>query len=270
MGPLGRQPQTRPGLAADLRRLGLRRGDTVLVHASMRAVGWVVGGAPEVVRALQDTVGGDGTIVVPTITGDNSDPRRWAAIRRGEPPEDWWPVIRRHLPPFDPATTPSNGMGRIAEAVRTWPASVRSAHPQASFAAVGRDAAHLMADHDMRCHYGARSPLARMAESGAKVLLLGVGYDVCTAFHLAEYSVPSRPLRDYECVIAEHGEARWFEYQDIDLDDSDFGRLGGALEASPAGAPVRVGCVGHACSRLLPMGAAVEFAATWIGEHRPG
>ena len=45
--------------------------------------------------------------------------------------------------------------------------------------------------HAPDCRLGERSPLARLEELHARVLLLGAGYDACTGFHLAEYRIPS-------------------------------------------------------------------------------
>jgi aminoglycoside 3-N-acetyltransferase len=261
-------PQTRSGLARDLNRLGLEPDDVVLVHASMRRLGWVVGGAHTVVHALRDAIGDGGTLVVPTLTVDNSDPGSWARTRQQAVPEAWWDTIREHLPAFDPAITPSWRMGAIAEAVRTWPEAVRSVHPQSSFAAVGPQARTLMAVHALDSHYGNRSPLASLVAADAKILLLGVAYEVCTAFHHAEYSLPTRPPQRYRCVIADAGGRRWTEYEDVVLDDADFADLGAALEASPAGHAVSTGPVGEATCRLLPVRTAVDFAITWLTVHR--
>lgn len=268
MTATGPGPRTRAGLAADLSRLGVRDGDVVLVHASLRALGRVAGGAATVVRALLDVVGPGGTVVVPAMTPDNSDPSRWEAIR-GEPaPERSWPVIRRMLPAFDPACTPSFRMGAVAEAVRRWPGSVRSGHPQSSFAATGALAGPLMADHDRRCHLGPGSPLARLHDRAGHVLLLGVSWEVCTAFHLAEYLQPSPPRRDYECVVSDGGARYWLRYEDVELIDADFGRLGAAFEASARGSGVRIGPVGAATARLFPLRDAVDFAVGWLRDHR--
>src|SRR5215467_1319735 len=124
------EPRTRASLAADLRALGLRPGSVVIVHSSLSSLGWVCGGPVAVVEALLDVLGPNGTLVVPTHSGDNSDPAEW---RRPPVPETWWPIIREHMPAYDPARTPSTGVGIIPETVRTWPGALRSNHPRTSF-----------------------------------------------------------------------------------------------------------------------------------------
>src|SRR5690348_4013758 len=180
-------PVIRAQMHDDLKELGVRPGDSLLVHAAMSALGWVCGGATEVVQALIDRVGPTGNIVVPTQTLDNRDPSRWNHYPPGVVPDHWRSSLRDHVPPYDKELTPSIGMGAIAERVRTWPGAVRSDHPQTSFAAIGPLAGKLMAGHTLVSQLGEHSPLARLAEVQAKVLLVGVGYDKCTAFHLAEY-----------------------------------------------------------------------------------
>src|SRR5262249_13877724 len=85
-----------------------RSTDSGLVHASLRSIGWVCGGAVAVVQALLDVVGPTGTIVVPAFTTDNRDPSRW---RHRPVLEEWWPTIRAQLPAFDPAVTPCRELG---------------------------------------------------------------------------------------------------------------------------------------------------------------
>lgn len=257
-------PRTRTSLTADLRRLGLGEGTTVLVHSSLSALGWVAGGPVAVVQALIDTLGSDGTLVVPTHTPDNSDPAGW---RNPPVPEPWWPVIRDHLPAYDPRITPSNGMGVVAECVRTWPGARRSVHPRSSFAALGPRAGDLVGLHDLGCELGDRSPLGALERADARVLLLGVGYGCCTAFHLGEYRVP-RPRRTTEwSAVATPGGRRWVSYDEVDLDASDFAALGNAFERER---PVSSGPVGDATARLFPVRGAVSYATSWLVEHRPG
>lgn len=258
--------QTRQSLATDLRALGVRAGQVLLVHASMRGLGPVRGGAAAVVAALRDAVGSEGTLAVPTGTAGNSDTSRLYLTRTAGMTDE---QIGRHktaMRPFDPATTPSDGMGRIAEQVRITPGAVRSAHPQSSFAALG-PMAHKLADgHAVDCHLGESSPLARLYEIGARILLLGMGYPACSAFHLAEYRyVDHPPTRRYRCVIAVDGRATWHEYRDVVLDDRDLGDLGADFDRT--GLAVR-GRVGQADCRLAPLAAAVDFAAEWLRRHR--
>jgi aminoglycoside 3-N-acetyltransferase len=254
-------PPTRASLAADLTALGLRAGDTVLVHSSLRAVGWVPGGRVAVTQALLDVLGPAGTLVVPAQTMENSDPKHWS---RPPVPEAWWPAIREHMPAFDPAVWPSRGIGALAEAVRTWPGAVRSNHPHTSFAAVGARAASLMARHELDSHLGEGSPLAALEQIEARVLLLGVGFDVCTAFHLAEYRVPS-PKTEYGCAMFTERGREWVTYTDVATDSDDFEKVGAAYEET---ATLHRGKVGVADARLFPAAEAIAFAVDWLRANR--
>ncbi|MBE1486967.1 aminoglycoside N(3)-acetyltransferase [Plantactinospora soyae] len=257
-------PQTRSSLVRDFRALGVRPGTTLLLHASLRSLGWVCGGAPTVVRALLDVLGAAGTLVVPAFTRENRDPSRWSHVRV---PEAWWPAIRAELPAFDPAVTPCRELGLIAETVRTWPNAFRSSHPQTSFAAVGFRARELTARHPITSEIGPDSPLGAIEAAGGETLLLGVGYDRCTAFHLAEYRLPGLGRRPNRCVVLTPEGRRWTTYQAAALDDRDFVELGRAFELTSANA-VRIGNVGAGTARLLPITSAVTFATTWLPRHR--
>lgn len=258
------RPRTRVSLGTDLGRIGLGQGATVLLHSSLRALGWVCGGPVAVVQALLDVLGPEGTLVVPTHTADNSDPAGWT---RPPVPETWWAEIRRHTPAYDPQISPARGMGVIAETVRTWPGSRRSGHPQSSFAALGPQAEKLLAVHDLDCRLGGRSPLGALEQLDALVLLLGVGYGSCTAFHLAEYRVPDpRRATEWSAVTVPDGR-QWVSYDDVDLDSSDFPALGQSFESA---LPVASGPVGDATARLFPLRSAVSYATAWLPEHRLG
>ncbi|MEU1125747.1 AAC(3) family N-acetyltransferase [Streptomyces sp. NPDC005899] len=251
-------------VAAQLHQLGVERGGVLLVHASMRSAG---GGARAMAHALRQALGPGGTLVVPSFTPENSDTSRSYLDRVRGLDEEGRAALRAAMPPFDRAATPALSMGRLAETVRLAPGAVRSGHPQTSFVAVGEAAAALLARHRPDCHLGEDSPLARLYEADAQVLLLGTGFGACSAFHLAEYRVPSSSRRLYRCVVAQDGGRRWWEYEDIELDDSDFAALGADFEAAAPG-PVRRGPVGAAPSRLFRLRAAVDFATGWLVRHR--
>jgi aminoglycoside 3-N-acetyltransferase len=263
MDTVPEEPITRARIGDDLRRLGLRAGDIVLVHSSLRTLGWVCGGTVAVVQALLDVLGPDGTLVVPAHTGENSDPKLW---QNPPVPESWWPVIREHMPAFDRAITPCHGIGVIPELVRNWPGAVRSDHPNTSFAAVGPAAAELMADHRLTHQLGEESPLAALERADAKVLLLGAGFDSCTTFHLAEYRVPDPPMFEYGAAIHTPQGREWVTFTDVKVNSDDFEALGAAYELARV---VPGGRVGEADCRLFPVRDAVEFAVGWLPENRP-
>ncbi|MFI7414747.1 aminoglycoside N(3)-acetyltransferase [Streptomyces sp. NPDC049627] len=255
-------------LTAELHALGIRPGTVLLTHSSLRGLGPVRGGSRTVVRALRAALGPDGTLVVPTFTPENSDTspvyrQRVQGLTAAQVAE-----LRRRMPPFDPAYTPARSTGRLAEEVRTHPEALRSSHPQTSFAAIGPLARRIVSGHAPRCHLGEDSPMAKLYDVGAQVLLLGVGFASCTAFHLAEYRVPEKPVREYHCVIRDRGARTWWSFTDVALDDSDFVDVGASFERS--GAAVRAATVGRATARLFAFRAAVDHAVGWLTAHRPG
>ncbi|MER7937254.1 MULTISPECIES: AAC(3) family N-acetyltransferase [unclassified Streptomyces] len=251
---------TRGTLVEDLRRLGVRTGETLLAHTSLRSLGWVNGGAVTVVESLLETLGPDGTLVVPTQTGDLSDPALW---RDPPVPEHWWAEIRATMPAYDPRITPTRGVGVIPETVRTWPGALRSAHPQTSFAAVGPRAAVIVEGHARDCRLGERSPLARLEDLDARVLMLGTGYATCTGFHLAEYRVPAPRVP----VGRPAPGGGWEVVTEVSVTSDRFGELGHDFERDR---PVVLGGpVGAARARLFPLREAVAYAERWLPVHRP-
>jgi len=251
-------------LAADLRILGLAAGDVVMMHSSIRSLGFVAGGAEAVVWALLEVLGPEGTLIVPAHTPENSDPAGW---RNPPVPPAWWPVIRAETPAFDPARTPSRWMGRIAETVRTWPGAVRSHHPQVSVAAVGRQAIEITADHLLAEAHSDRSPLGAVYRLDGKVLLLGCGHGSNTSLHLAETRQPDPPRSTSGASVRRSdGSSGWVTWSEVAVDEDDFDQIGAAFEAT---GKVSVGPVGEATARLMSQRALVDFATGWIAANRP-
>lgn len=250
------EPRTRESLAADLRALGIAAGSTLLVHSSLKALGWVSGGAVAVIQALWDVVTPAGTLVMPAMSPGLSDPGHWQAP---PVPVDWQEPIRRSMPAFDPLRTPSSDMGRIAELFRTWPGVRRSDHPTCSLAALGPQAEDILRTQPLADPFGEHSPLARLYQAKAEILLLGVTFESCTALHLAERRAwPQQGTIQEGAPLLVEGERRWVRYEMPILRTDLLEEAGQYLMTKGI---LRSAHVGSALCHLLPFRETVDISA---------
>ncbi|OWA35051.1 AAC(3) family N-acetyltransferase [Saccharibacillus sp. O16] len=261
------RPYTRSSIAAEAHALGVQPGSVLLVHSSLKAIGgWIAGGAEAVVLGLEDVLGEEGTLVMPTQSSDLTDPAIWMS-----PPLDprWWDLVREEMPVYDPDLTVTRGMGAIPETFRKQRGTLRSAHPHLSFAARGPHAAQITEHHPLAYGLGEASPLGRLYELEAFVLMIGTGYFTNTSFHLGEYRAAYRgkkTLNPRAKVLGEQG-AEWVSFEDINFDSEDFERMGMDFE-SEQGAIIRRGRIGQAECKLIPQRALVDYAVRWLELYR--
>lgn len=258
------RPVTAAQLAADLRAAGLPVGGTVIAHTAMSRLGWVPGGAQAVVDGLTEALGPDGTLVMPTQSGQLSDPASWA---NPPVPESWWEEIRAAFPAYDPRATPTRGMGAVPECFRGCRGVLRSAHPLSSFAARGPLARRLLEPHPLDYGVGEGSPLSGLYEVGGHVLLLGVGHGSNTTLHLAEHRSGRGRETTESAPVRAGGGRRWTSFRALDWDVTDFARLGADYRA--AGRPTNAARVGLADAQILPVVPLIDFAIPWLTHHRP-
>lgn len=252
------QPNTRTSLVIDFENLGLKKGMTVIVHSSLSSLGWVCGGPVAVIQALMDVVGEEGTIIMPTQTGDNSDPSMW---QNPAVPESWWETIRQEMPAYDPAITPTRAMGKIVETFRTFPHVKRSGHPTYSFAAWGKHADYILSEQPLEEGFGPKSPLAKIYDLNGHVLLLGVGHDSNTSLHFAEHSIPNREKVNKSAAMVVDGERVWKSYEEILYDSDVFEELGMDFKKSHE---VREGVIGSGKTKLMSQKKLIDFARDWF------
>lgn len=256
-------PHTVASLSSDFLRVGIHSGMTLLVHSSLSSLGWVCGGAIAVIQALMTVLTDEGTLVMPTHTGDLSNPARW---QNPPVPESWWETIRSTMPAFHPDYTPTRGMGAIPEVFRNMPGVVRSHHPTVSFAAYGKHAAFVTSNHSLTYSLGNLSPLARVYDLDGSILLLGVGYGNNTSFHLSEARARgSKIYQESSPVTDQNGKRSWTSYEEIDWDDEPFDRIGKDFEAAFDVKPMKIGV---AESRLFRQNLAVDYAVKWLEKAR--
>ena len=247
-----------------LSAVGMRPGQTVMVHCSLSSLGYVCGGAQPVIEALLQTVGETGTVMMPAQSWKNLDP---ASGVHWQEPQEWWQLIRDNWPAYDKRITPTNTMGAVAEMFRTWPGTLRSDHPARSVAANGSYAQFLTENHDLSNIFGDGSPIARLYDLDGYVLLVGVGYDKNTSLHLAD--VRAEYPGKHDCVehsaIVENGRRVWKEYRTLFVDGEDFDEIGAAFERECS---VRTVPLGNGMIRFMRQRELVDFAVDWIERHR--
>lgn len=243
-----------------------------MVHCRMSALGHVVGGAETIVRALLDVLGPNGTLMA--YTG-------W----QEEPPEDLSSLdeetrriyLEEH-PAYDPRVALARREhGRLPEALRTWPGSRHSGHPEAGVTAVGNLAETLTAEHPYDDAYGASTPYARLVELGGQVVMLGAPLETVTLVHHAEAiaDVPNKRRVSCRMPVMTDGTRVWGTFSDINtekgalpyehiLGEEDYiEHLARSALAAGAG---RSGPVGKATAHVLEARGLVEQAIGWI-EH---
>jgi aminoglycoside 3-N-acetyltransferase len=147
-------------LSDDIRRAGLRAGDAVLVHSSLKGIGRLPNGPQDLVRAFQDVLTDAGTLVMPAFVYD----RGAGTARQSDPP----------------------ATGLLGTTFVGMPGVVRSWHPTHAVCAWGRGAEELCAGHGAAEPFGVGSPLHKLMERDGNVLLLGVGFVTCSMIHVCE------------------------------------------------------------------------------------
>lgn len=259
---------TSADLAGDLERLGLHAGQAVMVHASLRAIGPVEGGALGVIEALDRAVGEAGGLMM--VLGAHDD---WSWVN--ERPESERTALLADAAPFDATATPAApDVSYLAEAFRTCPGTAVTDHPEGRFAARGPLAATLLKDPPWDDYFGPGSPLEHLCELGGAVLRLGAEPDTVTLLHYAEYLAEvadKRRVLRYRRVLAAGGPT----IRTVScLDDSDgivdwpgeeyFTLILQDYLATGRGAQGRVG---GARSELLDARDLVAFAADWMARR---
>lgn len=244
--------------------IGITQGQTVMVHCSLSSMGFVCGGPQIIIESLLETVGNSGTIMMPTQSWKNLDPETGV---HWEEPKEWWDTIRENWPAYNKDITPTNTMGAVAEMFRKWPGSIRSDHPARSVAANGKNAQYLTETHELSNIFGDGSPISKLYELDANVLLMGVDYDKNTALHIADVRAEYPGKRN--CVehsaVMENGKRVWKAYETLYVDGEDFVDIGKAFEKEYSVTKVQLG---DATLRYMKVRPLVDFAIKWIEANR--
>jgi aminoglycoside N3'-acetyltransferase len=260
-------------LSGDFGHLGIRPGDLVMVHASLRKLGLArsvhgEGGAELLLDALDAAVGPSGTLMM--VLGSHYD-MDWVNRR---PVEERATLLAGSVP-FVHATAPAmTDVGWLAEAFRQRPGTILSDNPSGRFGARGALAAELMADQPWHDYYGPGSPLDKLCARGGRVLRLGADPDTVTVLHYAEYlaRLPGKRRTRWDYLVAgPEGPCQvWVECLNdsdgiADHEGEDYFAV--ILKTYLALGRHRAGLVGQAHSEMIDAADLVEFGARWMEEN---
>lgn len=123
--------------------------------------------------------------------------------------------------------------------------------------------------HELTDPLGPTSPLGALYRLGAKVLLIGVDFNRCTALHLAEHIVwPDRSTVFEGGPMYVEGKRHWVEFEVPKLmDDDEFLTVGAAAREAEL---VREGKIAEAPAILASLPALVDFAVErWHRTEHP-
>ena len=150
---------TKEQIVRDIHAMGVRAGDLLLVHSSLKSIGRVIGGAETVAQAIVEVVSPGGTVFVPTFNFGKL--------------------------PWNPITTDSI-VGAITNAFRKLPGAQRSLQCTHPVAAIGPLAFEILAGHEKTQPFAVDSPLGKLWKLNTWVLLVGCGHNSSSMIHIAE------------------------------------------------------------------------------------
>ena len=155
---------TKDKLKEQLKDMGIKSDDTVLLHTSYKAIGEVEGGIDGFIDALKEYLY-EGLCIIPTHT---------------------WSVVKPENPVYDVRSTVPC-IGAVSRVAAFRKDGVRSLHPTHSVWVTGKNAESFTEGEEY-----AQTPApvggcwCRLADMGAKILLVGVGNNRNTFIHAVD------------------------------------------------------------------------------------
>lgn len=226
---------TKQDLIQDFKALGLKEADTVLLHSSMKSIGRVERGADDVIDALLNVLGEEGTLMVPSLTGKMEDS----------------PI---NPPKFDVLASPC-WTGTIPETARKRPEAKRSLHPTHSVSAIGSKKYVITEGHEFsKTPCDNTSPYYKNANFGGFILFMGVAQESNTTIHTCEElaKVPYHLQKEitHMVITGFNGEKiNVSNYlHDWEKPETDFNKLDELFKSKSI---MKLGTVGNSIVRLV-------------------
>ena len=250
-------------LANDFRKLGTAAGDTVMLHASVRAIGEVAGGPDAIHLALKSALTPEGTLMMYA-----SCPRFYDEVGRGNLTMEQERELREKLPAFDPFTARSDrDNGILVEFLRTFPGSHVN-HHVARFVCWGKQTDYLLTSQPWNYAFGADTALERFLLLDGKIVLLGSDHDAVTFLHYVEHivDIPGKRVARYQVPVLENGCRVWRAMEEFDTSGDGahanwpnrfFAKI---VDSLPVKTENNGGLVGNAMTHTLSARELLDFA----------
>ena len=226
-----------------------------MMHASLKRVGTVEGGAAMVLHRLLKILGKEGILLMPTFTSVT----RHSSTHDNYTAAGCWCGGKesRHLP-FIAELQPDKDLGEIAYRLCSWPSSRRSQHPTYSFVAVGKNSDKFVREYSA---VDPLQPLKDFIKENPAIMTVGVGLESVPAIHVAEQRLtPSKFVKERALTITSKGQA-W-------VDVTAMGCNGGfqKLAQRIGSERLRETQIGMASARLYSMRALIQAAEKALHE----
>ncbi len=160
---------------------GLQPGDDVLIHASLSTLGHFEEGVEALIESICNAVTKAGTVI---MMADTRSFAKTGTFSLDQPSET----------------------GLLTERFRLMEGVRRSCVPMASFCAWGaRVEEYTQTYHS---HLDESATITRLLENDGKIMLMGIGYEKCTLYHLAEerHDLPYNFYKNFEGVLKTEGQ----------------------------------------------------------------
>ncbi|MEA4832463.1 hypothetical protein SDC9_73037 [bioreactor metagenome] len=218
---------------------GIVPGDTLLMHGALSAIGYAENGADDVIDALMELIGTEGTLAVVAMSGNQ---------------------------PFDAATSPSS-VGILTETLRLRPGAYRSLRPVHSIAAIGKRAKELTEDHDKaQTNCGEGTPYTKLRDMHGKIILLGVDMNRNTTLHSVEDICDCSYLEERTMLMPTYYpdyEGKTITVRKFPPGHRDFLKLVPVLRRAGA---VKETVVGKACVKVIDAAMMFDIAVKAVSE----
>lgn len=247
-----------------LKHLGIRKGMVLLVQVNTKKMGHLIGGEQMLVEALMESVGYEGTIIVPTFTTELLDPS-CQKNKKEKIARMYWDDIRTSILPFDKKLTlPKDEDPFVYQFLRN-DGIVRSYHPVYSFAAWGKYAKVICHQHPLHFGLNEDSPLGKVLDYNGYIVSLGCKYDECVIFYHAQYKYGKLPIRIISAPIENNNLVQWKDMLDIECENGEISKIGNMMEEKCV---VKSSFIGTTKCNFFSSKEAVSMAITYFKTHK--